>query len=245
MIALLALLLASPQVDLALSGGSSLRRFYFRDRLSSTLAGWQSGALAVGGVRLTAFPATGKLPVLDDIGVVLSYQRSLQSSTQTADGILDFTTQETAWDAGLRWRLMAAGSERGAVTIGYGSLRYLFGGASLPGYLLPAGTIQYWRPGLEGRIEIGPVALRAGAAYLLLVRQDFLSAFFPRAKRAGLEGTLQLSTDVNIVTLLTLSLSARYQRYFYALHPLPYDPYIAGGALDEVFALDLACSHRF
>jgi hypothetical protein len=241
MIALLCLLFATPQVDASISVGSSVRRFFFRDRLSPTLAGWQSGALAVGGLALQAFPATGKLPMIDDIGAYASLARSLQSSTQTADGILTFNTQETTWEAGLRWRAILGGSERGALTVGYGSLRYVFGGASLPGYLLPAGAIQYWRPGLEGRLDLGRFVLRAGAAYLLVVRQDFLAALFPRYSKGGLDATMRVSTDVKQVTL---SLAARYSRFFYALHPLPHDPYIAGGALDEVFAVDLACSYR-
>ena len=242
MIALLcALLSGPPQIDVAVSAGATSRRFFFRDRLSPTLAGWTSGALAVGGLSLQAFPATGKLPVVDDIGVFASFQRSLQSTTQTADGILSFTTQATSWEAGLRWKAVLGGVDRGAVTMSYGSFRYLFGGASLPGFLLPSGTIQYWRPGVEGRWDAGRFTLRAGGAWLLVVRQDFLNAVFPRASKGGVELSASASMPVKIVRL---TLSARYQRYFYSLHPLPYDPYIAGGALDEVFSLDLACSYR-
>ncbi|HUJ28014.1 MAG TPA: hypothetical protein VLW85_18460 [Myxococcales bacterium] len=242
MIALLCLLVAAPQLDASVSVGSTLRRLNFRDRLSPTLAGWDSGLMAVGGLSLQAYAGTGKLPVLDDIGAYLDYKRSLQSTTQTADGILNFNTQETAWDAGLRWRYVRDGIERGGVSFGYGSLRYVFAGASLPGFLLPAGMVQYWRPGLDARFAAGRVALRAGAAYLLIVRQDFLSAFFPRASKGGVEGMLSATTDV---WLVKLTLAARYQRYFYSLHPLQYDPYVAGGALDEVFDLDLSCGLRF
>lgn len=242
MIALLCLLAtALPSLDASVSIGSSKRRLFFRDRLTPTLAGWQSGALAVGGLSLQAYPSTGRLPVIDDIGAYGWYARSLKSTTLTADGTLVFGTQEIAWETGLRWRAVFGGRERGAVSIGYGTLRYDFSGARLPGYLLPAGTIQYWRPGLEGRLPLGRVALGAGAAYLLIVRQDFLSANFPRAGRGGIEGSLRVSVDVWKVEL---TLSGRYTRFFYSLHPQPYDPYVAGGALDEVFALDLACGYR-
>ena len=43
---------------------------------------------------------------------------------------------------------------------------------------------------------------------------------------------------------LALTLSGRYTRFFSSLNPQPYDPYIAGGALDEVYAFDLACGYR-
>jgi hypothetical protein len=240
--ALLCLLLAAlPSLDASVSVGTSVRRLFFRDRVTPTLVGWQSGVLAVWGLSLQAYPSIGRLPYLDDVGAYGWYKRSLNSTTLTADGTLAFSTQEIAWEAGLRWRAMSDGRERGAVTIGYGSLRQVFGSARLPGYLLPAGTIQYWRPGLEGQMSLGRVALGAGAAYLLVVRQDFLSTYFPRARTGGLEASLRASMDVGKVGL---TLSGRYQRFFHSLHPQPYDPYVAGGALDELFAVDLACGFR-
>jgi hypothetical protein len=239
--ALLCLLAALPSLDASFSVGTSVRRLFFRDRLTPTLVGWQSGALAVWGLSVQGYPSTGRLPGLDDVGAYGSYSRSLHSSTLTADGTLEFTTQEIAWEAGLRWRAVVDGKEHGAVTFGYGSLRHDFSGARLPGYLLPAGTIQYWRPGLEGRLTLGPLALGAGAAYLLVVRQDFLSTYFPRAGKGGVEASVRASMDVGKVGL---TLSGRYQRFFYSLNPQPYDPYVAGGALDEMFTVDLACSYR-
>jgi hypothetical protein len=218
-----------------------VRRLFFKDRLTPTLVGWQSGALAMWGLSVQAYPATGRLPVLDDVGAYGWYKRSANSSTLTADGTLSFTTQEIAWEAGLRWRSMADRRERGAISIGYGSLRQDFGGARLPGYLLPAGTIQYWRPGLEGQLSFGPVGLGAGAAYLLVVRQDFLATYFPRASKGGIEASLKASVELGKAAL---TLSGRYQRFFYSLNPQPYDPFVAGGALDELFTLDLACTFR-
>jgi len=240
--ALLCLLLAAvPSVDASFSVGSAVRRVFFRDRLTPTLVGWQSGALAVWGLSLTAYPSTGRLPILDDVGTYAWYRRSLAASTLTADSTLAFSTQEIAWEAGLRWRILEGRRERGAITFGYGSLRQDFSEARLPGYLLPAGTIQYWRPGLEGQIWLGRVALSAGAAYLAVVRQDFLSTYFPRASTHGVEGSVRASMDVGKVEL---TLSGRYQRFFSSLRPQPYDPYVAGGALDELFAIDLACGYR-
>lgn len=233
--------LAEPRFEVSASVGSSLRRLYFRDRITPTLAGWESGALAVAGISLRAWPSTGKLPVLDDIGAYAWFQRSLSSQTLTADGTLSFSTQQTSWEAGLRWRAIVSGVERGAITIGYGNLRHDFSGARLPGYLLPDGLVQFWKPGVEGQWQAGPVILGVGAAYLAIVRQDFLQAYFPRARKAGVEASVRASMRLEKAEV---TLSGRYQRFFYALHPEPYDPYVAGGALDELFALDLACGFR-
>ncbi len=244
MIALLCVLAGLvPTVETSVSVGSAARRLMYRDRLTPTLADWNSGALAVWGLAVRAYPSTGKLPVVDDIGVYGWYQRSLSSTTLTADQVLEFSTQMVEWEAGLRWRALSSGGvERLALTMGYGNLRQIFGGARLPGYILPAGAIQYWKPGAEGQVAIGPVALGAGAAYLAVVRQDFLSAYFPRGSTGGVEASVRASTELGKVVL---TLSGRYQRFFYSLHPEPYDPYVAGGALDELFAIDLACRYRW
>lgn len=242
MTALLCLLAASlPSVEASVSVGSAVRRLHFKDRVTPTLVAWQSGALAVGKLSLQAYPATGRLPILDDVGAYGWYARSLASRTLTADGTLAFSTQEIAWEAGLRWRALHGGRERAAISIGYGTLRQDFGSARLPGYLLPGGSIQYWRPGLEGQVSLGPLMLGAGAAYLLIVRQDFLSTYFPRASKGGVEASVRASMDVGKIGL---TLSGRYQRFFYSLNPQPYDPYVAGGALDELFTVDLACGFR-
>ena len=233
---MIALLLAAALVEPSVFVGSSLRRLNYRDRLSPTLGSWQSGALAVGGFGITAYPATGRLPIIDDIGVYGSIARSLSAQTLTADGELAFSTRATTWDLGLRYR-----QEHFALAVGYGSLRHDFGGARLPGFLLPTGMVQYWRFAPSGRFSLGGVALEGGAAWLAVVRQDFLSLWFPRAAKGGVEAFVKASRPV---WKLSLTLTARYQRYFYSLHPEPYDPFIAGGALDEVFALDLACGYR-
>jgi hypothetical protein len=241
LLCLLAAAMPSPSIETTVFVGSSMRRLAFRDRITPTLVGWQSGALALGGIAIQAYPSTGRLLVIDDIGAYGSYARSLKSRTLTADNVLGFTTQEVAWEVGLRWRLMSDGNEVGAVTMGYGSVRHDFSNAQLPGYLLPDGTIQYWRPGLEGRFSVGRLKLGAGAAYLFVVRQDFLETYFPRASKGGVEGTVRASMDVGRIAL---TLSGKYQRFFYSLHPQPYDPYVAGGALDELFSIDLACGFR-
>jgi hypothetical protein len=229
------------KLDVSAGGGATERRLFYKDRLTPTLAGWQSGVLPLWGLALQAYPATGRLPILDDIGVYGRYERSLKSSTLTADAQLEFDTQEISWEAGVRWRALSAGHEYAAISVGYGTERWDFTGARLPGFLLPAGTIQYWKPGLEGRLWIGPVSLGLGAAYLLVVRHDFLATYFPRATTGGVEGLVRVTYDWR---KFGLTLTGRYARFFSALHPEPYDPYVAGGVLDETFTVHLALGYR-
>ena len=237
-----ALLCALPLLELSLSPGADLRRVRFRDRLTPSLAGYQSGARALLRAGLSFYPlARSGLPGVSEVGLSGSYARSLQSQTLTADGARAFTTQEIAWSAGARFRGVVAGEERYGVTIGYGSLRNDFGGPKLAGVVLPSGTVQYWRPGISGRLPLPGIVLGLELGYLRLVRQDAIGSLFPRASGAGVDGAVHASIELR---QLEVRLSGRYTRLFYSLHPLPHDPYIAGGALDELFAVDLSLGLR-
>jgi hypothetical protein len=220
-----------------------VRRVSFRDRLTPGLAGYKSGALPLLRVEAAAYPAQGRgLLALEDVGLFGWYARSpVKSRTLTSDGSLAFETQEIAWLVGARYRVLLSGTERFAASLSYGSLRNDFAGPSIAGVLLPAGTIQYWRPGVEARFPFGAVALYAGLGYLAPARQDKIGAAFPRASSGGVDGELRAEVAFGA---LVVRAAARYLRFFYSLHPLPHDPYIAGGALDEVASVSLALGYR-
>src|SRR6266851_5590777 len=174
---------------------------------------------------LAVYPAgASRLPLISDVSFYGSYARSLKSRTLTSDQALALDSQIIAWEAGARFRGMVGGDERYAISIGYGSLRNDFSGAQLPGVLLPAGTLQYWRPGAELRFPFGAFAVALGAGYLAPVRQDAVGAAFPRASSGGVDGTLRASIALGA---FELTLSGRYTRFFYSLHPMPFDPYVA------------------
>ncbi len=237
-----ALLCALPLLEFFLAPATDVRRVSFRDRLTPSLAGYQSGTRALLRTELNLYPlGHSGLPGVGDIGLFGSYTRSLESRTLTADRALAFSTQEIAWDAGARYRGVIGGQERFGLSVAYGSLRNDFSGPRLPGVVLPAGTVQYWRPGISGRLPLPGVVLGAELGYLLLVRQDAVGAVFPRSTSVGADAAVHASMELN---QFELRLSARYTRLSYSLHPLPYDPYIAGGALDELVAVELALGLR-
>jgi len=237
-----ALLCALSLFEFSLAPEVNVRRVTFHDRLTPSLAGYKSGALGLLRVSALVYPAAGReLPFISDVGFYGSYARSLKSRTLTADGTLAFDAQETWWDTGARYRVVLDGEEWAAVSFGYGSLRNDFSGPQLPGILLPAGMLQYWRPGISGRLPLGGIVLGADLGYLLLVRQDAVGQAFPRSSSAGLD--LGLRAEL-LLRQFSVKLALRYMRFFYSLHPLPYDPYIAGGALDELFAVNLAFGLR-
>jgi hypothetical protein len=237
-----ALVCALPLLQFFVAPGMDVRRVSFRDRLTPSLAGYKSGARALLRAELTVYPlGRSQLPGVSDVGFFGSFSRSLKSDTRTADGALAFTTQEISWDAGARYRGVIHGKELFGASLGYNSVRNDFSGPRLPGVLLPSGTVQYWRPGVYGRLPLPGVALSAELGYLIVARQNAIGAAFPRSSSAGMDAAVHASVELR---QFEVRLSGRYTRIFYSLHPLPYDPYIAGGALDELFAVDLAFGLR-
>ncbi len=234
--------LSPQQLSLSLAPELGVRRVSYRDRVSPGLAAYQSGA--VGLLRLSAelFPTYGKgLPVVSDIGLSGSTSRSWRARADFATGAA-FDDQWHAWDLGARWRAVFSGEEWGSLSLRYGSLSSMLSGPPLYNVLLPTGTIQYWRPGLELRFPIGLLSLSISGGYLDIVVQDALGHAFPRATQAGIDagGAVSFAFGRHI----ELHLSGRYIRFFYSLNPQPGDPFVAGGALDEYAVVELGLSLR-
>jgi len=234
--------LEPPILILSLSPEIGTRRVTYRDRVSTGLASYQSGALGLLRLGAEVFPSRGKgLPIVSDIGLFGETSRSLRSHAQFAPGD-SFDDQWHAWDVGARWRGIFAGEEWLSLSIRYGSLSSDISGPQLYGVLLPTGTLQYWRPGLDLRLPLGPLAISLSGGYLDVVVQDAIGHAFPRATDAGVDAGASVSWS--FTPRLELRLSGRYMRFFYSLHPQPQDPFVAGGALDEYAVFDLAFSLR-
>jgi hypothetical protein len=220
------------------------RKVSYRDRVTPSLASFQSGATALFVASLAVYPTYGHgLPVVSDLGVFGSVSRSLRAHTAGPDAATSFDNLWHAWEIGGRWRGVFDGEERLGASIRYGSLRYDFSGGSVSGVLLPSGTLQYWRPGVELRQPLGPVAFELSLGYLALVMQDAIGRAFPRSSHGGVEAAL--SATLSIDRRFEVRLSGKYTRIYYSLHPLPGDTYVAGGALDEYAVVDLALALRW
>jgi hypothetical protein len=228
----------APLVSLSTSVQAGQRRLTFKDRVTPQLAGYQSGLMGLGALWLEVFPAAGKrLPVVSQVGLYGSAARSLRAHDASASGGAGLDSLWHAWEVGGRYRGVVAGQEYYSITFGYGSTRWDFSGPPAPGALLPGGFLQYWRPGLELRLPLGPAAVALSGGYRIVVVRDQLLRTFPRASVAGADGALSVS--VRLPRHLELRLTGRYLRFFSTLHPLPGDPFVAGGALDEYALVDL------
>jgi hypothetical protein len=230
------------RLSLSLGPELGIRRVSYRDRVSPGLAAYQSGAVGLLLLSAEIFPTYGKgLPVVSDIGLLGSTSRSLRARADFSTGAA-FDDQWHAWDLGARWRAVFSGEEWGSLSLRYGSLSSMLSGPPLYNVLLPTGTIQYWRPGLELRFPIGLLSLAISGGYLDVVVQDALGHAFPRASQAGIDAGLAVSFALS--RHIELHLSGRYIRFFYSLNPQPGDPFVAGGALDEYAVVELGLSLR-
>jgi hypothetical protein len=207
------------------------------------LAGYQSGVMALGVVSLETFLARGKgLPIVSEVGLTGSVARSLRAHDEGPAGTPGLDSLWHAWDLGGRYRGTVGGIEYYSLSLRYGSSRWDFSGPPQAGALLPGGFLQWWRPGLDLRLPLGPAALTLSGGYRFVVVRDAVGRAFPRADIAGVDGALALSVD--LPQRLRLKLAGRYLRFFSTLRPMPGDRFIAGGALDEYAVLDLTLAWR-
>ena len=104
MIALLcALAAAPPLVEVSLAPEVGWRRVSFRDRLTPSLAGYQSGALALLRLGLAVYPAgASRLPLISDVSFYGSYARSLKSRHKVSRRVNRVATLASAWVATTR-----------------------------------------------------------------------------------------------------------------------------------------------
>ena len=230
-----------PIVVLTVAPELGFRRVTYRDRVSRELAAFSGGAMGLLSAGLELYPAGGRnLPLISNVGFVGALSRSLPAHGSGAG--VSFDNLWRTWEVGGRYRGVFGGEEWYALSLRYVSQRFDFTGSTDDQLHLPSGTKQYWRPGLELRLPLGPAAIAVSGAWLALVMKDAVSRPFPRSTAGGFETGLALSYALG--PLAELKLSGRYSRFFYKLRPLPGDPLVAGGALDETALLDLSFNLR-
>jgi len=201
--------------------------------------------------------ATTGVPVASDIGLVAAYAQAFGLSSETSDG-LKFGTTWRRWYAGLRYRLRI-GEGPTAPIIGFsarfGMTTFTFdpddAKAKTITAELPSVKYTYFRPGLDARIPLGPVAILAGFGYDAVLNAGNVYDRFTDA-HAGTKGSASigaidadLGLAVGIIAGLEGRLVAEYSRYFYKFSPVPGDDYVAGGALDELLALRVGLAYAY
>jgi hypothetical protein len=220
------------------------RRIGYTDLVIENLRTYDVMGAPVLALSAEVYPAARtKLPVLRDIGLVLGYAGAVGLDATLPDR----TKMGTAWhraDVALRGRLRignAPGAPVVMVSAGYAFASFVFNAPEAFASQVPSVTYHSLHFGADGRVPIGPIALRLGAGYRLPLAAGALLERFRDGRVGGIDAMLGVA--VPIAKGFEARAGAEYTRYFYSFFPNPGDPYIAGGALDEYVGFKIGAAY--
>jgi hypothetical protein len=109
--------------------------------------------------------------------------------------------------------------------------------------VLPSVSYKFLRFGPDARVFFGNASVFLGGAYLPVLSTGTLGEHFPNATKGGIEA--RAGAAYLITPNLEASLELVYTRFYYSLRPDTPDPYVAGGALDEMGHVSLGLAYLF
>ncbi|WP_437601000.1 hypothetical protein WMF28_05410 [Sorangium sp. So ce590] len=232
--------LFSAGFDLEIAG----RTLSYSDLLSGNLRTYEVLGVPMPSLRAELYPlARSALPVLRDLGIALSYARAIGLDSEGAAGA-GVSTSWSRLHAGLRGRYRPAG-RTGPVLFAGGGLCWTDFDVELTGDpSRDAASVSYLalRLGVDGRFPVGPVALEAGGGYQAPLSMGALASHFREPSAGGVD--LRVAVAVPFAPGLEARAGASYTRFFYDFDSEPGDPYIAGGALDQLFGAHLGVAYH-
>ena len=185
-----------------------------------------------------------RVPVLEDVGIGGEYAFAPYLVSDLTDG----RSLGTSWDRG-RASLrvpVRAGASAGAPVIagvlGYEWLGFSFAGAGELEASLPTVGYHLVRVGADGQVPLyRSLSLLASFAYLAPVDGGPLYARFRDPEVGGIDVGLGLGLGVARGARVTLKLA--YERFYSSFEPVPGDPYVAGGALDQFGGVEIGIDY--
>ena len=211
---------------------SGSRNFSYVNRVTPTLRSYALFAAPMGLVNAELYPfARTALPVLRDLGITGDYARAFAVSSDDSTG----TSVSSTWslfDIGAHERIPLGHSWLLGIHGGYGEMTYSFAGSLDAPAELPGVDYRYVRGGADARAAVGDFSVYGYGSYLYVLSAGPLGGYFGRESVGGIEGRLGLSRDLGHG--FEISFEVAYTRFFYAFNPQPGDPYVAGGALDQM-----------
>jgi hypothetical protein len=232
---------ALASVGAAMQAGS--REFTYVDRLTSTLRPYNLLAAPLAAIDAELYPlARGGPPVLKNFGVTFDYAMAFGLASQDSTGA-SVSTAWSAFDVGARERIPIGRASLIGLHGGYGETSYSFHGALTTPSQLPDVQYRFLRGGLDGRVALGAFSVFAYGSYLGVLSTGTLGTYFARASVGGVEA--RAGTAYAMAGGFEVSLELAYTRFFYTLNPQPGDPYVAGGALDQMYRGSLGVAYLF
>ena len=228
-------------VEASIQGGT--RHFSYVDRITPSLRPYDHFVAPLFGVHGEVYPFTNThIPVIDGLGATGSYARAFALSSKDSAGNKVGTSWQS-FDLGLRERIRLGEAFLLGVELGYGSNAFSFDAPAAAETTLPSAQYSFLHGGLDGRFIHGAFSAHVGASYLGVLSTGDFGKLFPRASVGGVAAVVGVSD--RITSHIELSLDVGYTRFFYSLHPVPGDPYVAGGALDQMGTVSLGVGYLF
>jgi hypothetical protein len=222
-------------LSLQVTAGVGTRHFSYVDRLTPTLRPYDLPAAPLVGVAGAVYPlASSSVPVVRDLGIVGDYSQAIGLGSQDSSG----NHVDTSWqsfDVGVTERIRLVRGLQVNVTAGYGGNDFQFD-QGLPGgpASLPSVSYRFVRMGADVRYRfwfLPALSVSGGGSYLSVLSSGFSDELFARETVGGIDA--HLGASYLLAGHWEASLGASYTRMFYSFNPVPGDPVVAGGALDE------------
>jgi hypothetical protein len=232
-------------LELAIGARGFSRNLTYNDQVSPGLRHYQ---LALGPAAVLDVAFYPLALMLDgpaaNIGLVVAVEQAVGTSSQlAADATFPngatFPTSMQEFAGGIRYRLPVGAWQIGAsATGGQHAFWFTSGeGVDRAALNIPNAVYRFARGGLDVRVAVtADFSLGAGAGYRHVLNQGGpIRTDFPHLTVAGVDA------HVRAAYAITRSIEARVQadvrRYFYDMHSIRGDAWIAGGAVDQYLSL--------
>lgn len=225
-----------------------IRQFEYNQPITKNLRAYRVVGAPMLGLNLELYPLANSKGPLAGIGLVANYAQALALQSAAAGG----AKVPTRWNrflVGLRYRIGIG--DKGmyvAPMIGFGGQSFTFSGLDdKTNKESPATKYTYFRLGVDARIPLGPVGVMAGLGYLVTSAPkddlEVVSGRFPNVKVGGIDANI--GVGIGVMKGLEARVMFNYSRFFYSMNPNVGDPYIAGGALDQLSSIHIGAAYVY
>lgn len=216
------------------------RHFQYTDGLTSNLRSYDLGAAPLVAASAGVYPFADLASAID-VGLIGGYARAVALSSAPAGGDA-VTTDWWRFHAGVRGRARIGASFVLGISAVYGGETFGFSESALDAQV-PAVAYRFIRPRVDARAAFGRFAVAGSVGYDIMLSAGRVADRFPHASVGGVESSL--GPTFSLTRAWEVSLTASYRRFFYAMHPVPGDAFVAGGALDEMLGLQGGLAYVF
>jgi hypothetical protein len=225
------------------------RWFFYSDGITNNLRPYQLFGQPLIAAGAEIYPLAGTdLPVVNGLGLTVSYARALGLSSKVDDGTESFGTTYQRLTAGLRLRFPLGEGPEAVVVGASAGVRLLSFTYEPPPALepvVPDVSYTLLRLGADVRAPVGPVALLAGLEFLLPLADGKVYDRFRDASVLGIGLGGGLAVPIPVLAGLEARALVEYARFFSSFAPVLGDPYVAGGALDQFLGIRLAAAYVY